>query len=86
MYVYKSWMLLKKKIWVLVFSFMYLVLVDPMDWSLATNLAGLEEKRILQPHLILALLMYGPEVCSAHQFQKYKSEFFDQSEQVLKVW
>ena len=28
---------IKKKIWVLVFSFMYLVLVDAMDWSIKTN-------------------------------------------------
>ena len=34
--VYKSRMLLKK-IWVLVFSFMYLVLVDAMDWSYNEN-------------------------------------------------
>ena len=35
--VYRSWMLLKT-IWVLVFSFMYLVLVDAMDWSVVLKL------------------------------------------------
>ena len=38
--VYKSRMLLSKN-WVLVFSFMYLVLVDAMDWSYKPQISSI---------------------------------------------
>ena len=48
--------MLFKKIWVLVFSFMYLVSVDPMDWSKDT-IFGVAQTKLGPSYFVAALVI-----------------------------